>query len=48
MDFTWSHEQEAYRMEVRKWLEANRPQSLARGDDPEVGGDDAAWQRLKA
>ena len=48
MDFTWSAEQEAYRADVRKWLEENRPQSLARGDDPEMGGDDAAWQRLKA
>ena len=48
MDFTWTPEQDAYRMEVRNWLEANRPQSLARGDDPEAGGDDGAWQRLKA
>src|SRR5580698_5746675 len=48
MDFTWSAEQDAYRMDVRKWLEANRPQSLARGEDPEAGGDDAVWQRLKA
>src|SRR6266481_3084891 len=48
MDFTWTPEQDAYRMEVRRWLEANRPQALARGDDPEAGGDDAVWQRLKA
>ena len=48
MDFTWTPEQDAYRMEVRNWLEANRPQSLARGDDPEAGGDEGAWQRLKA
>ena len=49
MDFTWTPEQDAYRMEVRRWLEENRPQSLARGDDAEtVGGDDAAWDRLKA
>ena len=48
MDFTWSAEQDAYRMDVRKWLEANRPQSLARGEDNEAGGDDAIWQRLKA
>jgi len=48
MDFTWSAEQDAYRMDVRKWLEANRPQSLARGEDSEAGGDDAIWQRLKA
>src|ERR1700693_5930942 len=48
MDFTWSAEQDAYRMDVRKWLQPNRPQSLARGEDPEAGGDDAVWQRLKA
>ncbi|MFZ0679644.1 acyl-CoA dehydrogenase family protein, partial [Candidatus Binatus sp.] len=47
MDFTWSAEQDAYRMDVRKWLEANRPQSLARGEDAEAGGDDAVWKRLK-
>src|SRR5579863_4081234 len=47
MDFTWSAEQDAYRMDVRKWLEANRPQSLARGEDAEAGGDDAIWKRLK-
>src|SRR5208282_4606314 len=48
MDFTWTPEQDAYRIDVRRWLEENRPQSLGRSDDPEVGGDDAAWQRLKA
>src|SRR6266446_10295751 len=48
MDFTWTPEQDAYRMDVRRWLEANRPQALARGDDPEAGGDDAVWERLKA
>ena len=48
MDFNWSPEQEKYRMEVRSWLEANRPRSLGRGgEDPEMGGDDANWQRLK-
>ena len=47
MDFTWSAEQDAYRMDVRRWLEDNRPQSLARGEDPDAGGDDATWQRLK-
>jgi alkylation response protein AidB-like acyl-CoA dehydrogenase len=47
MDFTWSPEQDAYRMDVRRWLEENRPQSLARGEDAEAGGDDAIWKRLK-
>src|SRR5713101_4709231 len=48
MDFTWSPEQDAYRLEVRHWLEENRPQSLGKSDDPEAGGDDAVWQRLKS
>ncbi len=48
MDFTWTPEQDAYRMDVRRWLEENRPQSIGRGDDLDVGGDDAIWQRLKA
>src|ERR1700733_819689 len=47
MDFTWTREQDAYRMDVRRWLEENRPQALARGEDPDAGGDDAAWQSLK-
>ena len=47
MDFTWSPEQDAYRMDVRRWLEENRPQSLARSEDAEAGGDDAIWKRLK-
>jgi alkylation response protein AidB-like acyl-CoA dehydrogenase len=49
MDFEWSAEQEAYRMEVRAWLEANRPKSLTAGEeDQEATGDEANWQRLKA
>ncbi len=47
MDFNWTPEQEAYRMEVRKWLEANQPPPLAQIDE-ENSGDDAAWARLKA
>jgi len=47
MDFTWTPEQDAYRMDVRRWLEENRPQALGRSDDPEAGGDDAIWARLK-
>ncbi len=49
MDFEWSAEQEAYRMQVRSWLEANRPRSLTAGEeDQEATGDEANWQRLKA
>ncbi|HUY26685.1 MAG TPA: acyl-CoA dehydrogenase family protein [Candidatus Binataceae bacterium] len=47
MDFNWTPEQEAYRMEVRKWLEANQPPPLAQIDE-ENTGDDAVWKRLKA
>jgi alkylation response protein AidB-like acyl-CoA dehydrogenase len=49
MDFEWTSEQEAYRMEVRTWLEANRPKSLAASDeDQEATGDEGNWLRLKA
>ena len=47
MDFNWSPEQEAYRMEVRKWLEANQPPPMTQIDD-ENSGDDVVWNRLKA
>lgn len=47
MDFNWSPEQEAYRMDVRKWLEANQPPPLAQIDE-ENTGDEAQWKRLKA
>lgn len=47
MDFTWSPEQDAYRMEVRKWLEANQPPPMTQIDD-ENSGDDVVWNRLKA
>ncbi|MDO8432524.1 MAG: acyl-CoA dehydrogenase family protein [Candidatus Binatus sp.] len=48
MDFTWSAEQDAYRMQVRNWLEENRPRSLGpRGEDPDASGDEENWQRLK-
>src|ERR1035437_1175477 len=48
MDFTWTPEQDAYRMDVRRWLEENRPQSMGSIDDLEAGGGDAIWARLKA
>lgn len=47
MDFNWSPEQDAYRMEVRKWLEANQPPPMTQSDD-ENSGDDVVWNRLKA
>jgi alkylation response protein AidB-like acyl-CoA dehydrogenase len=47
MDFNWSPEQEAYRMEVRKWLEANQPPPMTQIDE-ENSGDDVVWNRLKA
>ncbi len=47
MDFTYSPEQEAYRMEVRKWLEANQPPPLTEAEK-EKADDDFLWQRLKA
>ena len=31
MDFNYSPEQEAYRMQVRTWLEANQPPPLTPG-----------------
>lgn len=47
MDFNYSTEQEAYRMDVRRWLEANQPPPLNRQEKERVD-DDAMWQRLKA
>jgi alkylation response protein AidB-like acyl-CoA dehydrogenase len=47
MDFTYTPEQEAYRMRVRRWLEENRPKDVA-GDEMEMADDDAQWRRLKA
>jgi alkylation response protein AidB-like acyl-CoA dehydrogenase len=48
MDFTWTPEQDAYRMEVRRWLEENRPQSMGSAADLETGSGNAIWDRLKA
>ncbi|HYB91275.1 MAG TPA: acyl-CoA dehydrogenase family protein [Candidatus Binataceae bacterium] len=47
MDFTYTAEQEAYRMEVRRWLEANRPPALTE-DEIQGAGAEANWDRLKA
>jgi alkylation response protein AidB-like acyl-CoA dehydrogenase len=47
MDFNWSPENEAYRSDVRKWLEANRPSNWAAGANDEEAGDDSQWKKLK-
>ena len=46
MDFNYSPEQEAYRAEVRKWMEANQPAPLT-GQEKEKADDEFMWQRLK-
>jgi alkylation response protein AidB-like acyl-CoA dehydrogenase len=47
MDFNYSPEQEAYRREVRTWLEANQPPPLTEREK-ESATEDFLWQRLKA
>jgi alkylation response protein AidB-like acyl-CoA dehydrogenase len=46
MDFNYSPEQEAYRMQVRKWLEANQPPSLT-PEEKERANEDLLWERNK-
>ncbi len=46
MDFNYSPEQEAYRMEVRSWLEANQPAPLTEAEK-EKADDNFLWARLK-
>lgn len=46
MDFTYTPEQEAYRMEVRRWLEANQPPPL-RAEEKERADENFLWERLK-
>ena len=46
MDFNYSPEQEAYRMDVRKWLEANQPAPLTE-QEKEKADEEFLWQRLK-
>lgn len=46
MDFNYSPEQEAYRMEVRSWLEANQPAPLTE-PEKETADDNFLWARLK-
>jgi len=47
MDFGYTPEQEAFRNEVRTWLEANQPPSLSR-EEKEKLSDDRLWERGKA
>lgn len=46
MEFNYSARQEAYRRQVRGWLEANQPAALT-AEEKERAGDDFIWQRLK-
>ena len=46
MDFTYTPEQEAYRMEVRGWLEANQPPPL-RPEEKDRVDENSLWERLK-
>jgi alkylation response protein AidB-like acyl-CoA dehydrogenase len=47
MDFRYTPEQEAFRNEVRTWLEANQPPPLTR-EEKERLTDDLLWERGKA
>jgi alkylation response protein AidB-like acyl-CoA dehydrogenase len=47
MDFNYSPEQEAYRMEVRKWLEANQPPALTE-EEKQQADEEFLWRRLVA
>ncbi len=46
MDFNYTPDQEAYRMNVRKWLEANQPPPLT-AEEREKVSEDLLWQRNK-
>ena len=46
MDFNYSPEQEAYRQEVRTWLEANQPPPLT-PEEKERIDEDLLWERNK-
>jgi hypothetical protein len=46
MDFNYSTEQEAYRHEVRSWLEANQPAPLT-PEEKERISEDLLWERNK-
>jgi alkylation response protein AidB-like acyl-CoA dehydrogenase len=46
MDFNYSPEQEAYRMQVRAWLEVNQPPPLT-PEEKERANEDLLWERNK-
>ena len=46
MDFNYTPEQEAYRMNVRKWLETNQPPPLT-AEEREKISEDLLWDRNK-
>jgi alkylation response protein AidB-like acyl-CoA dehydrogenase len=46
MDFNYTPEQEAYRMQVREWLEANQPPPLT-SEEKERVNEDLLWERNK-
>jgi len=46
MDFNYTPEQEAYRMQVRKWLEANQPKPFTE-HEKETADEETLWKRLK-
>ncbi|HEY2523910.1 MAG TPA: acyl-CoA dehydrogenase family protein [Candidatus Binataceae bacterium] len=46
MDFNYTPEQEAYRMEVRGWLEANQPPPLT-PEEKERADENFLWERLR-
>jgi alkylation response protein AidB-like acyl-CoA dehydrogenase len=46
MDFNYTPEQEAYRMQVRGWLEANQPSALTPGEKEKIN-EDLLWERNK-
>ncbi len=46
MDFSYSPQEEAYRKEVRSWLEANQPPPLTKAEK-DAADEEFLWQRLK-
>src|SRR5881628_2704816 len=47
MDFHYSPEDEAFRLELRTWLEANIPQGVSRNDDPFMEDSLEDWQHRR-
>ncbi|HEV3227227.1 MAG TPA: acyl-CoA dehydrogenase family protein [Acidimicrobiales bacterium] len=46
MDLTWSDDEESFRVEARRWLEANVPRGLPSGDTREGFARHLEWERL--